>query len=341
MTTPPKRSLLFINIGSPRSASAADVGRYLREFLTDPRIIPLPYLMRHLLVKGIIVPFRAGKSAKRYELIWQEEGAPLDIYTHRLADKVSRITNLPAYVTMRYTAGDTAERLMEMERDGVGEVILVPLFPQYAMSSFESSVAHVHKVYEQGRRSGKYGFGMSTITPFYAHSGYIDALAERLAPELAPGDHLLCSFHGIPMDQVLPYRNSANKNYLAHCDATIRLLLEHPLLAPIRERITHEQVYQSRFDNRKWLSPTLVGRLTALPAEGKKRVVVISPTFICDCLETIEEIGIMGREIFMQNGGESFTLIPAPNDSDTMARAFADMVTQGTHTPLSRWICKD
>lgn len=337
-----RRSLLFINIGSPLSTSVPDVSAYLKEFLTDPRIIPLPYLFRHALVKGIIAPLRARKSAKRYELIWTKDGAPLDIYTRRLAAKVSDLTGIPAYVTMRYTCGDTIKQLDQIQKDGIDKVTLIPLFPQYARSSFESSVAHVYQVYRRGAEAGRYTFSIRTIPPFYSHSGYINALVESMASHLRADAHLIFSFHGIPMDQVLPYRHSSTKDYLYHCDQTLRHILSHPSLRHMGEQFSYEMVFQSRFDSRKWLNPTLVSRLQALPSEGKKNVVVISPTFICDCLETIEEIGIMGQEIFLNNGGEDFALIPAPNDSDTMARAFADMVNDhAIHTDLSQWISRD
>lgn len=336
-----RKGLLFINIGSPKSTSVHDVRTYLREFLTDKRIISLPYLFRHALVRGIIVPFRAPKSAKRYEQIWMKEGAPLDLYTYRLAQKVSTITEIPTYVTMRYKKGDTAEVLAKMESDGIQEVTLIPLFPQYSMSSFESSVVHVHQIYERGYKRGKYTFDIRTIPPFYNHSGYIKAWAAQLTDVIHADDHLLISFHGIPMDQIYPYQNHPKKDYYRQCIDTMEGFLQSPELIRLKDRITYEMVFQSRFDSRKWLSPTLLNRLKALPSEGKKNVVVMSPGFICDCLETLEEIGIDGRQTFIRHGGEKLGLVPAPNDSDIMAQAFSDMITSLDKTQLNKWISKD
>lgn len=327
-----RRGLLFINIGSPDSTSVSDVRTYLRGFLTDRRIISLPYIFRHALVSGIVVPFRAPKSAERYKMIWTDEGSPLDVYTQRLSAKVGAKLSLPVYVTMRYKRGDTAAKLAQIQKEGIDEVILIPLYPQYAMSSFESSVAHVHEMYTKGH----YTFKLQTLPPYYNHSGYIDATVEQISQKLSPDEHLILSYHGIPMEQVEPYRGQQSKDYLYQCFKTSDLITTHPLLQD--RLLSHETLFQSRFDSRKWLSPTLENRLKKLPSEGVKKVIVFSPTFICDCLETIEEIGIMGEEIFKQNGGEGFTFVSSPNDSTLMVDAIADMVYSIPPTPLDQWI---
>ena len=305
---------LLTNTGSPRSCCVEDVGQYLRTFLTDPAIMGMPYLLRQLLVRGIIVPKRAPKSAKRYRQIWLPEGSPLVVYGHQLAEELSRLSGRPTYLAMRYEEGSVDRALRQAEADGVTELISQPLYPQYATSSFGSARDFVRRRYEALQPSYK----LTERGPFYDHPDFIRSLAERVGETgLSPETHLLLSFHGLPLSQVKPYLGDPERDYTYQCRRTMELLLECPEVSPLR---SHELVYQSRFGHR-WLTPELTKRLVALPDEGVKRVAVLCPSFVADCLETIEEVGIDGRRTFLEAGGEELTLIPCPNGSSTLACA--------------------
>lgn len=304
---------LLTNTGSPRSCCVEDVGQYLRTFLTDPAIMGMPYLLRQLLVRGIIVPKRAPKSAKRYRQIWLPEGSPLVVYSRQLAEELSRLSGCPTYLAMRYEEGSVDRALRQAEEDGVTELISQPLYPQYASSSFGSASDFVRRRYEALRPSYK----LTERGPFYDHPDFIRSLAEQVAGVgLSPETHLLLSFHGLPLSQVKPYLSDPERDYTYQCRRTMELLLECPEVPPLR---SHELVYQSRFGHR-WLTPELTKRLAALPGEGVRRVAVLCPSFVADCLETLEEVGIDGRRIFHEVGGEELTLIPCPNGSPTLAR---------------------
>lgn len=323
-----KRVIILINTGSPKSLEVKDVRTFLEDFLTDSRVLNIPSLLRAILVKGIIAPRRAPQSREKYALIWEEEGAPLLLRTAELAKEVQRISGIPTLTAMRYDQGSVATAFKKAAQLASEEVVLVPLFPHYAMSSFESAVAHAVEVWEQG----EYEFELQCIAPYYNHPIYIDALAEQVSRTVQMGEHLVFSYHGIPLSQAKPYLGNPEKDYEHQCHETTRLLMEHPWIKALQ--LTHEIAYQSRFGTKKWLSPTLEQRLEKLPQEGEKMVAVVCPSFVCDCLETTWEIGINLKEQFT---GEQLSLIECPNGSHTMARAIVDLVHHHA-TTAENWI---
>lgn len=323
-----RRVIILINTGSPKSLDLQDVRTYLEDFLTDKRIISLPAAIRVPLVKWIIAPRRAPKSRDKYALIWEEEGAPLVLRSEELAREVQRISGIPTLTAMRYSRGSVAGALSKASRLGCEEVVLVPLFPHYAMSSYESAIAHAMEAWEEGG----YEFSLKSIAPYYNNPIFIDALAEQVSRFVQMGEHLVFSYHGIPLSQAEPYRGNMEKDYERQCQETTHLLMEHQWVKSLQ--LTHEVAYQSRFGNNKWLSPTLEERLERLPHEGHKRVAVICPSFVCDGLETTWEVGIDLKEKF---GGTSLSLVECPNGSHTMARAIVDSVHNHA-TEAKRWI---
>ena len=308
------KGLLIVNTGSPQSFAVKDVRRYLIEFLSDPRIISIPAPFRQLLVRGIIAPFRAPSSAAKYrEIFTSEDKSLLLTKTEKLAEKMRTMGQVPVYIAMRYGGRRVDDAFREAESDGVTELRVIPLFPQYAMSSYETVVEHVRESFNKSARHLKLSFA----EPYYDNELYIRAVAEMIVRVAEPQDMILCSYHGIPLSQVRPYDTNPAKDYVFQTSRTTELLSLHPLLAGLNA--TFQTVYQSRFGKGKWLRPSTGETLKRLKNEGRKRIVVACPGFLCDNLETVHEIGIEERAYFEADGRE-LILAASPNDSDTLAR---------------------
>ena len=320
-----KRGVILMNLGSPDSTTVRDVKKYLSEFLMDERVIDYPFLFRLLLVKGIIVPFRAPKSAHAYQSIWTQQGSPLINLTKQLQQSVQRQLQEPVEIAMRYgnpSPVSAYDSLLAKNQD-LEEVILMPLYPHYAMSSYETAVDYMKDVHKER----KYPFRLVTIKPFYNNADYIHALSESVRPYLAQDfDKLLFSFHGVPERHIrkgdvtghhcLRDVNCCETESPAHqycyrhqCIRTTALLTE-ALQIP-RQKI--ELTFQSRLGQDKWLTPYTAQRLAELPKEGVTKILIACPAFVSDCLETLEEIAQQGKNIFMQAGGKTFTMIPCLN----------------------------
>lgn len=331
MATDAKRALLLMNLGSPDSTSVKDVRRYLDEFLMDGRVIDSPYLLRALLVKGIIVPFRAPKSAEAYCSIWTDEGPPLIVLTKQLQEAVQYQITEPVAIAMRYgnpSPKQAYEQLLK-EHPDVEEVVLLPLYPHYAMSSYETAVEYAKEQHQKGN----YPFKLSIIQPFYDDADYIDALAQSIQPYTEQVyDHILFSYHGVPQRHIrksdttgchcLQVNNCCETASPAHATCYRHQLVVTTRLVAEKLGIPKEKYsisFQSRL-GKGWLEPFTDKRLEEMPGEGIKKLLVACPAFISDCLETIEEIGVEGKETFMHAGGESFTLIPCLNTHPAWVR---------------------
>ncbi|HBX88099.1 MAG TPA: ferrochelatase [Marinilabiliaceae bacterium] len=335
-----KRIILLTNLGSPDSLKLTDVRRYLNEFLMDKRVIDLPFLARFILVRGIITPFRAPRSAAKYKKIWTEKGSPLILIAKQLAEKVSALSGLPVYVSMRYgnpTPDSVLKKIAALHPDAE-ELILFPLYPHYAMSSYETAVEHVKDSFKKGY----FGFKLKVIPPYYDDRAYIVALASSIESYLKTGthDHLLFSYHGIPERHILKsdrdaghclkspnccsvYSPSHENCYRHQVLETTRLLAERLRLPQDFYSIS----FQSRLGRDKWLGPSTSEVLSQLPAHGVKNLLVVCPAFVSDCLETLEEIDMEGRETFLQAGGVLYNTVPCLNSSDLWAEAVVKMVT--------------
>jgi ferrochelatase len=333
-----KKGVLLMNLGSPDSTDIKDLRKYLDQFLMDERVIDKPWLLRALLVKGIIVPFRAPKSAEAYKTIWTKQGSPLIVITRQLQHALQNEIEEPVEVAMRYgnpTVEDGFNKLLKRD-PAIEEVIAVPLYPHYAMSSYETAVEYAKQVYNKN----KYSFKLSFVEPFYSKPDYIAALAEKMKPFLNQSfDKILFSYHGVPgrhirksdvtgchclqTENCCEVASTAHVHCYRHQVFTTTKLVSEFLNIP-KEK--YEISFQSRL-GKGWLTPFTDIRLAEFPGEGIKNLLIMCPAFVSDCLETLEEIEIRGREIFMNAGGESFTMIPCMNTEPLWVKTLAGYVS--------------
>lgn len=332
-----KKGIVLINLGSPDSTDVSDLRKYLDQFLMDERVIDKSWLVRALLVKGIIVPFRAPKSAEAYKKIWVEEGSPLIVFTKQLQKALQARVEEPVEIAMRYgspTPEDAYSALLKRDPD-IKEVIVLPLYPHYAMSSYETAVEYMKEIYNQK----KYPFTLSFVPPFYNDEKYLHALAENIKPYLEKKyDHILFSYHGVPgrhirksdvtgchclqSDDCCETPSPAHQFCYRHQVRTTTRLVTEKLGIPTDK---YSISFQSRL-GKGWLTPFTDFRLAEMPNEGIKNLLILCPAFVSDCLETLEEIAMRGKEIFMKAGGESFTMIPCLNTNPLWVDAVEEMV---------------
>lgn len=289
-----------MNLGSPDSTAVYEVRKYLNEFLTDKRVID-SWPVRNLLVRTVIVPTRAPKSAEAYRTIWTRDGSPLVQITRELAQKLQERIAEPVTIAMRYgnpSMVASFENLLKINPD-LEEVLAIPLYPHYAMSSYETAVEHAREVH----RKKKYGFKLKFLPPFFRDPKYIQAMAENMRPYLQKGfDHLLFSFHGIPERHLiksdpthshcLQSPDCCSVDSIAHSTCYRHQCLQtmHAIVAELnipKEKFSFS--FQSRLLKDPWLKPYTDFRLQEMPAEGIKNLLVICPAFVSDCLETLEE----------------------------------------------------
>ncbi len=323
----PKRAVLLLNLGSPDSTSVPDVKRYLREFLGDERVIDRPSspLLRSILVNQIIIPRRAANSAQAYESIWTPEGSPLIVTSRRTQIALQKSTgDLPIALAMNYGSPSIPEVLRQLASDGIEHLLLFPQYPHYAMSSWETVVA---KVRREATRLAP-ALRIDCVLPYFGDADYIEALVASARPYLAqPHDHLLFSYHGIPVRHLTKADSSCahcQKTadccttpspahatcYKAQITRTTQLFAKKAGLDPAKWSIS----FQSRIVGEPWLTPYTDFEFKRLVQEGKKSLLVITPAFVTDCLETLEEIRVEGSEDFMAAGGKWFQHIPCLND---------------------------
>ena len=324
------KGFLMINLGSPDSTSVKDVRKYLDEFLMDKRVIGKSYWFRWFLVKVIILNTRPRKSAKAYKKIWWKEGSPLIVLSQRLFNKVSKLVRFPVSLAMRYGSISIHNGLKELDEKGVKNITVLPLYPHYAMSSYETVV---EKVKDEVKINFPH-LKIKTVEPFYKDKKYIDLLCKKIKATIdkIEYDHILFSYHGIPISH-LKISDPTNlhcykvKNCCStHSDAH-KYCYKHQVLETTEAVINNLKIdknkysnaFQSRLPNEAWLKPYTDDELTRLAKEGKKRLVIVTPAFVTDCLETLEEIAMEGKEEFLDAGGESYHYVPCLNDDDDWA----------------------
>ncbi|MBI39058.1 MAG: ferrochelatase [Leptospiraceae bacterium] len=328
------KGLMIINLGSPDSTRVSDVRSYLREFLSDPDVIDLPALGRNLLLYGVILPFRPAKSAHAYRAIWTDNGSPLINHTKLLAQSLSEQLDFPVKMAMRYGSPSIESTLKEFRSQGVERIHAIALYPQYSTASMGSTYKELYRQNE----SLQDPLYISTEPAFYNDRGFLEAWAETIRPFLDQDFHVLFSYHGIPERQVLKssYDGSCELGrccdnqtpafcYRAQCMSTTKSLTSMLNLSENRWEMT----FQSRLGRTPWLKPYTDLRLVDLPSEGKKKVVMVSPSFVADCLETLEELNIRAREDFLSAGGEEFRFVPSLNQNPKWIQAVADMGRKG------------
>ena len=326
-----------MNLGSPDSTEVKDVTRYLKQFLMDERVIDYPYLLRTILVKGLIVPFRAPKSAAAYQTIWTKEGSPLVVFTKQLQQAVAAGLEEKVAIGMRYGNPSPEAAFDELlaREPGLQEVVLVPLYPHYAMSSYETAVAYAREIFKKKN----YHFKIVTVKPFYKEQHYLEAMVANMRPYLQqPHDHILFSYHGIPERHIRKSDTTGN-----HClqtpdccnvaSAAHATCYRHQVFTTTQKLMEQLNIptgkysisFQSRL-GKGWLQPFTDMRFEEMPKEGIKKLLVVCPAFVSDCLETLEEIDERGKESFLKAGGESFTMIPCLNTHPLWVKAITGWI---------------
>lgn len=314
-----------MNLGSPASTDVQDVRAYLQEFLMDKYVIDYPYIFRYLLVNGIISKFRAPKSAKAYKKIWRRDGSPLVVLTQQLCDSVRQQADLPVYAMMRYGRPSPKEIFGKIKQDhpDVEEVLILPLYPHWTMSSYETAITYSKEVHKKDGHS----YTLKFIDPFYDKPDYIEALAGSIRPylETQPNALLIFSYHGIPVRHIRKdeARRDSSKaltdfqypklNYKEQCFKTSQLTADRLGLEPHQFMTSFQS--RLRAAGKRWLQPSTAEILEDLPGKGHQNILVVCPAFINDCLETLEEIAMEGKESFLENGGKIFQYIPCINHS--------------------------
>lgn len=318
----PCTGILITNLGTPDSPSTTDVRRYLREFLSDPRVIEFPRLLWWLILNGVILRIRPKRSAAAYRKVWTDRGSPLLAISREIASALQQSLEqrldgpVKVVLAMRYGSPSIAEGLETLRQANAQRVLVLPLYPQYSATTTASTFDQISRVLGQWRWLPELRF----INHYHADSGYIDALAQsvkRFSESHGECDRLLLSFHGIPQ----AYADKGDP-YADQCRITATRLADALNLSASEWAIT----FQSRVGRQPWLQPYTDATLKQWGAEGIKRVHVICPGFPADCLETLEEIGEENRDYFLSAGGETYRYIPALNDSPQHIEALADMV---------------
>jgi len=357
--TPSRTGVLLINLGTPDAPTAAAVKPYLREFLSDPRVVEIPRALWWLILNGIILNTRPKKSAEKYAQIWTSEGSPLLVHTQRqsrmlkgyLGEALKSPSALPLSPTlshegereqsavppetggtgsvlleyaMRYGNPSVASALEKLKQQNCGRILILPLYPQYAASSTASAFDAAFEALGKMRNMPE----IRTVRSFHDHPGYIAALAQSVRDDWMQNgrpDVLVMSFHGVP-------RNTLDKGdpYHCECQKTGRLLAEALELKPDQYRVT----FQSRFGRAEWLKPYTAATLEELGKQGVGRVDAICPGFVGDCLETLEEIAMEGKASFLGAGGREFHYIPCLNERDDWIHALSHIVSEN----LQGWI---
>jgi protoporphyrin/coproporphyrin ferrochelatase len=300
-----RTGVLLINLGTPDAPEAAAVRRYLAEFLSDPRVIEIPRIAWLPILHGIILRTRPKKSAHAYKQVWTEEGSPLAAITRRQAEALQERLGEDVVVdfAMRYGNPGIGQSIGNLAELGCERILAAPLYPQYCAATTASAIDAVFGKLASMRRQP----ALRTLPPYYDDPLHIDALKSGIQDQLAALDfepqRLLLSFHGMPKRTL-----ERGDPYHCHCQKTARLLSE-------QLKIPTDIAFQSRFGRAKWLEPATDKVLTDYPKQGIKRIAIAAPGFSADCVETVEELGIRGRETFLASGGEAFARLDCLNDS--------------------------
>jgi len=333
------KGILLVNLGSPDSPEPKDVKKYLGEFLMDKRVIDVPLWARLLLVKGIILNTRPKASAAAYKKIWWEEGSPLIVLSERLQQKTQQQVNHPIALAMRYGSMTIKNGLQELVDKGVDEVLVIPLYPQFAMATTETIVV----LAEELRQKYFPNLKMTSLPAFYNNPDYIEVLSNSIQESLKNKtyDHLLFSYHGVPERHIR--KGDITKShckidgtccataskahqfcYRHQCYEVTRLVAEKLQL----NEGAYSTSFQSRLGFDPWLQPYTDRTIERLGKEGVKNMAIVTPAFVSDCLETLEEIAMEGKEIFQEMGGEGFVTIPCLNDDDAWVALLAKWMNE-------------
>ena len=328
-------ALLLINLGTPDAPTVKSVRRYLRQFLNDKYVINIPWLFRRLLVNLIIIPFRIKNSTRLYQQLWTPEGSPLTVYMAGLRQKLQQKlgSSITVFSAMRYQNPAIESTLEQIKAEEFDRIVVLPLYPQFASSITTSTIEEVNRVIKKWDKAPEIHF----INQFHDHQGYISAYTERIQ-SYNPDDYdfILFSYHGLPnshIETIHPNIKIENCNceketpehcrlcYRAACYNTTRQLTERLHLSPDR----YTTSFQSRL-SKNWLKPFSDQTLIDLAQKGHKRILVVAPAFVADCLETVVEIGVEYKELFITNGGQELTLVESLNTSDAWVEGIKEIM---------------
>lgn len=338
------KGVLLVNLGSPDSTQPKDVKKYLDEFLMDPRVIDVPKWARILLVRGIILNTRPKKSAAAYQKIWWDEGSPLIVLSKRLKKKIQRRSNVPIALAMRYGSMTIKNGLQELVDQGVNQVLVIPLYPQFAMATTET----INEKVDELQKAFFPQMEVSTLPAFYHRDDYIEVLSNSISESLEALDyeHLLFSYHGVPerhirKSDVTQSHCKIDKSCCISPSRAHQFCYRHQCLETTRrvaEKLnlragTFSTSFQSRLGFDPWLQPYTDRTIERMGKRGIQKMAIVTPAFVSDCLETLEEIAMEGAEIFHEVGGKEFTTIPCLNDRDD----FADLLFNW----IESWQLKD
>lgn len=328
--TTPAFGVLLVNLGTPDSPSASDVKRFLKQFLSDPRVVDLNPLIWKPILNGIILNTRPAKVAKLYQAIWSDEGSPLMVVSQRQREKVASLLQaqlgqaIPVELGMSYGNPSLASGLDKLKQQGVKRIVVLPLYPQYSCSTVAPVFDAIAAEFKGWRDIPETRFNKE----YYQDPTYIEALASSVKShwnEHGQADVLLMSFHGVPVRYV-----NEGDPYQAQCQATALLLAQALGLKDEQWNLC----FQSQFGKEEWLTPYTDKLLESLPEKGVKSVDIMCPAFAADCLETLEEISIGGKESFIESGGERYRFIPCLNDNDPHIELLAKLITE----QASQWV---
>lgn len=331
--TPARTAILLLNLGTPDAPTKAAVRRYLKEFLSDPRVVEIPRPVWWLILNGIILNVRPGKSAAKYAQIWDQEGSPLKVHTERQTKLLRGYLGAQGHrlvvdYAMRYGIPSVASALARLKKAHCERILVLPLYPQYAASTTATAFDAIADFFRQTRNIPE----LRLVKHFHDHPGYIAALAAGVRKHWdrhGQPDRLLMSFHGLPR-----FTLERGDPYHCECQKSARLLAEALGLAPEQYQLS----FQSRFGRAEWLQPYTAATLAQWGKERLRRVDVVCPGFVADCLETLEEIGMEGKAEFLKAGGTEFHAIPCLNESDAWIKALAQIALehlQGWNVPVT------
>ena len=333
------KGALLVNLGSPDSTEVKDVKKYLDQFLMDKRVIDTPYLLRAFIVKGIILNTRPKQSAAAYKKIWWDEGSPLIVLSKRLHSKVKEECEIPVELAMRYGKPSIELGIQELAKKGVTEILLIPLYPQFAMATTETIEVEAEKIVKK-----KYpNVSIQNFAAFHNKENYIEALSNSIKDEIDKNkpEHLLFSYHGVPERHIR--KSDITKShckidgsccntpspahefcYRHQCYETTKLVAEK-LNLPSEFYSTS---FQSRLGRDPWLQPYTDKTIDEMAINGIKNLAVVTPAFVSDCLETLEEIGMEAKESFIENGGKTFNTVPCLNDNENWVKTLSSWINE-------------
>ena len=332
-----RKGIVLVNLGTPDKPEKKEVKAYLDEFLMDKYVIDIPYLSRLLLVKGIILNTRPKRSAEAYKKIWTDRGSPLLFHSEDLVEKIRELVDHPVELAMRYNKPSIHSAIRAVKAQGCNDILFFPLYPQYAMST---TLTVEDKIKTEVKKIDP-NLKISFVPPFYKDTDYIKLLSKTIRQKMANTDydHILFSYHGVPVRQIEKTDPSQMHCYkIENCcevDSPAHQYCYRHQSFVISDKVAEElgidksqytSAFQSRLGKTEWIQPYTDDTLKILPQKGIKKLLVITPSFVADCLETIEEIGIEGKETFLENGGEQYDLVPCLNSDNAWAKLISKWV---------------